>query len=76
MPSTCDQRPLGFGKKACGESWRLTQFGRRAPFLAPSAPAHIQSASSILPRRSTLIGYEPKLNDVGLFTFPVNAINV
>ena len=62
--------------KRCGESWRLTQVGRRAPFLAPSALAHIHSASSILPRRSTLIGYEPKLNDSGLFTFLVNAINV
>ena len=65
------------GRSALGETlWRLTQFGRRAPFLAPSAPAHIQSASCILPRRSTLIGYEPKLNDSDLFTFLVNAINV
>ena len=62
--------------KCFGESWRLTQFGCHAPFLAPSAPAHIQSVSSILRRRSTLIGYEPKLNDSGLFTFLVNAINV
>ena len=32
--------------------------------------------TSLLPRRSTLIGCEQKLNDSGLFTFLVNAINV
>ena len=62
--------------KRCGESWRLTQVGRRAQFLAPSAPAQTQSSLRILPRPSTLIGYEPKLNDSGLFTFLVNTINV
>ena len=68
-PSTCDQRPLCFRRKRCGESWRQTQVGRRALFLALSAPAHIQSALSILPRRWTLIGYEPKLNHSGLFVY-------
>ena len=71
MPSTCDQTPLGFGRNVAAN-----RGGRRAPFLAPSAPPHIQSASSILSRRSTLIGYEPKLNDSSLFTLLVNAINV
>ena len=64
----CSTWLYSLGRNRCGESWRLTPVGRRALFLAPSAPAHIQSTSSILPHRSTLIGYEPKLNHNVLFT--------
>ena len=68
------------GRSALGEMLRriVAPDAVRSPRPVPSAVSAGSYPISVehSPRCSTLIGYEPKLNDSGLFTFLVNAINV
>ena len=67
------------GRSALGEMLRriVAPNAGRSPRPVPSAVSAGSYPISVEhPRRSTLIGYEPKLTDSGLLTLLVNAINI